>query len=67
LVGLVIFFLTLTPILHYTGAWGALYLPMSDSSTYDNTGLPYNTTRILNPDFTLDEEAYTNYSPIYVR
>ena len=36
---------------------------MSDSNTYDNRGNRYNTSRILTPDFRLDEEAYKNYSP----
>lgn len=40
---------------------------MSDASTYDNTGAAYDTSRILSPDFTLDEEAYRNYSPLFIR
>lgn len=40
---------------------------MSDSSTYDNTGNAYNVSRILTADFTLDEEAYKNYSPLFLR
>jgi hypothetical protein len=40
---------------------------MSDSSTYDNTGSTYNVSRILSADFTLDEEAYNNYSPLFLR
>lgn len=40
---------------------------MSDAATYDNTGATYNTTRILTPDITLDEEAYKAYSPLFLR
>lgn len=40
---------------------------MSDSSTYDNTGATYDVSRILTPEFTLDEEAYKAYSPIFIR
>ena len=40
---------------------------MSDSSTYDNTGALYNVSRVLTPDFTLDEEAYKSYSPLFIR
>ena len=40
---------------------------MSDSNTYDNRGNRYNTSRILTPDFRLDEEAYKNYSPLFLR
>ena len=65
--GVVVFFIILTSLFHYGGVWYGPYLPISDSSTYDNTGAPYNTTRIMNPDFTLNEEAYSNYSPLFLR
>lgn len=67
LIGVVTFFIFLTSVLHYSGVWYSQYLPMSDSSTYDNTGSSYNVTRILTPQFTLDEEAYKNYSPLFLR
>lgn len=66
LIGVVLFFVIGVSILHYGGAWYSAYLPMSDASTYDNTGAPYNTTRILSPSFTLDEEAYSAYSPLFI-
>ncbi|KAJ6446569.1 small oligopeptide transporter, OPT family [Purpureocillium lavendulum] len=65
-VGVVTFFILGCSVLHYSGAWYAHFLPMSDASTYDNTGRPYNTSRILTSDFTLDEEAYQNYSPLFI-
>jgi hypothetical protein len=40
---------------------------MSDANTYDNTGKPYNTSRILTEQFTLDEQAYKDYSPLFIR
>lgn len=40
---------------------------MSDTHTYDNTGQRYDINRVLTPDFTLDEEAYKNYSPLFIR
>jgi len=66
LIGVILFFVISSGFLHYTGAWYAQYLPMSDSSTYDNTGARYNTSRILTADFTLDEEAYKAYSPLFI-
>jgi len=66
LIGVVTFFLILCSVLHYTGVWYAQFLPMSDANTYDNMGLRYNTSRILTPDFTLDEEAYKEYSPLFI-
>ncbi|KAL2753590.1 hypothetical protein ACRALDRAFT_1044127 [Sodiomyces alcalophilus JCM 7366] len=66
LIGVVVFFLFGCSVLHYTGVWYSEYLPMSDSGTYDNTGKPYNTTRILTEEMTLNEEAYYNYSPLFI-
>lgn len=66
LIGVGTFFIVLSSFFHYSGVWYSWYLPMSDSSTYDNTGANYNTTRILTPEFTLDEEAYKNYSPLFI-
>lgn len=67
LIGVVLFYVLGSSVLHYSGAWYARFLPMSDASTYDNTGQPYNTTRVLNPDFTLNEQAYQDYSPLFIR
>lgn len=39
---------------------------MSDSGIYDNTGSPYNTSRVLTPEFTLSQEAYESYSPLFL-
>ncbi|KAI0393088.1 OPT oligopeptide transporter protein-domain-containing protein [Xylariaceae sp. FL0594] len=66
LIGVVVFFLGFASFLHYTGAWYSQYLPMSDASTYDNTGAAYNVSRVLNSEFTLDEEAYKSYSPLFL-
>ena len=33
---------------------------------YDNTGAQYNVSRILAPRATLDEEAYKQYSPLFL-
>ncbi|WZH44895.1 OPT oligopeptide transporter protein-domain-containing protein [Fusarium acuminatum] len=65
-IGVFLFFVVGASFLHYGGAWYAEYLPMSDSGTYDNTGARYNTTRILTKDFTLNEEEYKNYSPLFI-
>ena len=67
MIGVVVFFIVSASAIHYTGGWYAQFLPMSDSSTYDNTGAHYNVSRILTPDFRLDEEAYKSYSPLFLR
>ncbi|KAK3333123.1 OPT family small oligopeptide transporter [Cercophora scortea] len=66
LIGVVFFFIFLASVLHYSGTWYAEFLPMSDSSTYDNTGAHYNVSRILSPEFTLDVKAYEEYSPLFL-
>ncbi|EMR68455.1 putative opt family small oligopeptide transporter protein [Eutypa lata UCREL1] len=66
LIGVVGFFIVLASFFHYTGTWYSAYLPMSDSSTYDNTGSSYNVSRVLSQEFTLDEEAYKSYSPLFI-
>jgi OPT family small oligopeptide transporter len=64
--GFVFFFWILCPILHFTNTWYAEYMPISSSTSYDNTGNQYNVTRILTPESTFDAEAYHNYSPLFL-
>ena len=66
LIGVVVFFVFGAAAVHYSGIWYGPYLPMSDSGTYDNTGKAYNVSRILTAEFRLDEEAYRNYSPLFL-
>ncbi|EJT81694.1 hypothetical protein GGTG_01671 [Gaeumannomyces tritici R3-111a-1] len=66
MIGVVTFHLFGASVLQYTGTWYGQFLPISDSSTYDNTGAKYNVTRILTKDFTLDEEEYKKYSPLFI-
>ena len=66
LIGVVVFYIFGASLLHYTNTWYGVYLPMSDSSTYDNTGAHYDVSRVLTPQFTLDEAAYKAYSPLFL-
>jgi OPT family oligopeptide transporter len=66
LIGLFIFIFLGSFGVRYTGTWYSKYLPMSDSSSYDNTGAPYNVSRIITPEYTLDAESYSNYSPLFL-
>ena len=66
LIGVVGFYIFGCLGLHYGGAWYAKFLPMSDSSTYDNTGAEYNTTLIVTDQLTLNEAAYKSYSPLFI-
>ena len=64
--GFVVFFWILAPILHFTNTWYATYLPMLSRTAYDNTGGPYNVTRILTPGSQLNLTAYEEYSPLFL-
>lgn len=66
IIGVFTFFIIGASVFHYSGVWFAEFLPMSDSSTYDNTGSSYNVSRILTPEFTLNEVAYREYSPLFI-
>lgn len=66
LIGVFLFFIIGASVFHYSGVWFAEFLPMSDSSTYDNTGSTYNVSRILTPEFTLNDQAYREYSPLFI-
>ncbi|KAF9078018.1 OPT oligopeptide transporter protein-domain-containing protein, partial [Rhodocollybia butyracea] len=64
-VGFLIFYVIIAPILYYTNVWYSQYLPMASSSAFDNTGHVYNSSRVLiNGSFNI--EAYENYSPLYL-
>lgn len=41
-------------------------MPILSAAVFDNTGNPYDVSKILTPDFIFDEEAYKRYSPIYL-
>jgi len=50
----------------YKNALYSAYMPILSSSIFDNTGEPYNVSRILTPDFLFDREAYRAYSKVYL-
>jgi hypothetical protein len=50
----------------YTNTWYSGFLPMVASGSFDNTGSPYNVTRILNDDSTFNLDAYKAYSPLFI-
>ncbi|OAA72327.1 small oligopeptide transporter, OPT family [Cordyceps fumosorosea ARSEF 2679] len=51
-------------------SWGGpefyRYLPISANTNYDHFAKKYNTSRILTPQFTMNETAYREYSPILI-
>ncbi|KAK7204426.1 OPT oligopeptide transporter protein-domain-containing protein [Myxozyma melibiosi] len=63
---MLIIFWIIVPAVHFTNTWYGKYLPMSDSSTYDRYQSSYNVSRILNADLTFNEDAYKDYSPLFM-
>ncbi|KAI0089580.1 small oligopeptide transporter [Irpex rosettiformis] len=60
------FYWFLCPVLYYTNTFYAKYLPMSTSTSYDNTGQEYVVSRILTPEHTFDPVKYKAYSPLFL-
>ncbi|KAK9379748.1 OPT oligopeptide transporter protein-domain-containing protein [Kockiozyma suomiensis] len=52
-------------IMYWTNYKNTAYLPINTSSTYDNTGVKYNTSRVLT-DGRFDKGKYDAYSPPYI-
>ena len=66
IIGLLVFYWITASGLHFSGAFFADYLPISDSNSYDNTQQLYNVSRVLTPEGTFDLAAYEAYSPLYL-
>jgi hypothetical protein len=41
-------------------------MPILSSAVFDNTGNPYNVTKILTPEFVFDDVAYKSYSRVFL-
>lgn len=63
-VGMIISFLIIVAVYWSNNKWTA-YLPINSNALFDNTGLPYNVSRVLTSNFLLNETAYQAYSPPY--
>ncbi|OCT51760.1 Glutathione transporter [Cladophialophora carrionii] len=64
--GLVLVMWIIAPILYYKNVLFSAYLPILSSAVFDNTGKPYDVSKILTPDFLFDKVAYDNYSKVYL-
>ncbi len=64
-VSIVIIYWLITPILYYSNWSSSLYMPISDSNTYDRYQNKYTPNKIMT-DNKFDEEKYKNYSPIFM-
>lgn len=66
LIGLCVFVLLPTIGIVYTGAIYSSYLPLVTTRAYDNNQTAYNVHKILTPEFTFNQTAYEQYSPLFL-
>ena len=50
----------------YRNALFSSFMPIISSAVFDDTGKPYDVSRILTKDYHFDHEAYTKYSKVYL-
>ncbi|KAF8526000.1 OPT oligopeptide transporter [Hysterangium stoloniferum] len=64
--GFVAIFWIIAPAIYFTNTWYSSYFPISSSGSYDNTGAPYNVSKILTENSVLDIQKYKEYSPLFL-
>ncbi|KND87135.1 Glutathione transporter 1 [Tolypocladium ophioglossoides CBS 100239] len=57
--------LVIIPV-YWSNALNTAYFPINSNYVFDNTGQQYNISRVLNSDYTLNEEKYKAYSVPYL-
>lgn len=50
----------------YRNVFYSAFMPIISSQVFDDSGKPYDVSRILTPDYHFDREAYRNYSKVYL-
>ncbi|KAI8076459.1 OPT family small oligopeptide transporter [Gilbertella persicaria] len=56
----------IVPALYYSNTWNAQKFPILTSTLFTKDGDRWNNSIVLNPDKTLNEEAYAEYGPLYM-
>ncbi|KAF2761295.1 OPT-domain-containing protein [Pseudovirgaria hyperparasitica] len=64
--GLIVVMWIVAPILYYSNVMYSSYMPILSTAVFDNTGKPYDVSRILTPDYLFDHEGYNNYSRVFL-
>ncbi|MCJ1466310.1 hypothetical protein MMC07_004929 [Pseudocyphellaria aurata] len=64
--GLVVVMWIIAPIMYYKNVFYSAYMPILSSAVFDDTGKPYDVSKILTKDFLFDREAYRSYSKVYL-
>lgn len=56
----------LTLSLDYMNSFYSSYMPILSSNVFDNKAHTYDVSKILTKEFRFDEEAYKNYSKVFM-
>jgi len=52
--------------IYWTNTWYSKYLPINSNGVFDRFGNGYNVSMVLDAEYSLDANAYNNYSPAYL-
>ncbi|EST08368.1 Oligopeptide transporter, OPT superfamily [Kalmanozyma brasiliensis GHG001] len=64
--GFVMFIWVAAPIMWFKNAWYQAYLPFNTGQSFDRYGQPYEISRVIPNGSDLDQQAYEEYSPLYL-
>ncbi|KAF2872129.1 OPT oligopeptide transporter protein-domain-containing protein [Massariosphaeria phaeospora] len=64
--GLVVVMWIIAPLMYYRNVMFSSYMPILSAAVFDNTGKPYDVSKILTQDFLFDGEAYEKYSRVFL-
>ncbi|KAF2398273.1 OPT-domain-containing protein [Trichodelitschia bisporula] len=64
--GLVIVMWVLAPLMYYANVLYSSHMPILSVAVFDNRGKPYDVSKILTKDFVFDEQAYKDYSRVFL-
>lgn len=66
-VGFIMFIYIIVPICYWKyNTFDAQKFPIFSNKLFTTHGTKYDTTKVLTPQFTLDQEAYNNYGKMYL-
>lgn len=64
--GLIVVMWVIAPVLYYANTMFSGYMPILSSAVFDNTGQPYDVSKILTKDYQFDLAAYERYSRVFM-
>ncbi|KAJ7771028.1 OPT oligopeptide transporter protein-domain-containing protein [Mycena maculata] len=62
----IICFWIVVPIMYFKNVFFSAYLPLSAFVSFDNTGMPYNISAVVDTNGEFSPELYAAYSPIFM-